>query len=73
MLSACWDNNGNRLHVFFTFNDALEFMQGGGIDFMYPASFFRSLAEKYRFSLVDFSIEYGHPRGQKRRESQSSN
>lgn len=50
---------------FFTFNEASEFMQAGVKDFMYPASFFDSLAEKYRFKLANCSIEYGHPRGQK--------
>jgi len=50
---------------FFTFNEESEFRQGGVKDFMYPRSFFDTLAERYSFKLMDFSLEYGHPRGQK--------
>ena len=68
-IEECFQHVGTIMAIggrfFFTFNEASEYMQGGVKDFMYPASFFDSLAEKYRFSLVDFSIEYGHPRGQK--------
>jgi cyclopropane fatty-acyl-phospholipid synthase-like methyltransferase len=68
-IEECFQHVGTIMatgcRFFFTFIQALEFMQGGVKDFMYTASFFDSLAEKYGFNLVDFSIEYGHPRGQK--------
>lgn len=56
---------GTGSRFFFTFSEASAFMQVGLKDFVYPFSFFESLAEKYRFKLADCSVEYSHPRGQK--------
>lgn len=56
---------GTGSRFFFTFYEASAVMQVGLKDFMYPLSFFESLAEKYRFKLADCSVEYSHPRRQK--------
>lgn len=68
-IEECFQHIGSIMNTksrfFFTFNEALAFMQVGLKDFKYPVSFFEALAERYRFKLTDYSDEYSHPRGQK--------
>ncbi len=68
-IKECFENIGHIMHkksvFYFTYRNGEEYGQTGLKDFCYPFSFFKSLAEQYRFKLHDCSKKYNHPRGQR--------
>jgi SAM-dependent methyltransferase len=67
-IKECFENIGQIMHknsvYYFTYNKGEEFRQTGLKDFIYPFSFFESLARHYGYNLQDRSKDYSHPRDQ---------
>ena len=67
-IKECFENIGHIMHddsaFYFTYNKGDEFSQTDHKGFVYPFSFFETLAKQYGFKLQDCSKEYDHPRGQ---------
>ena len=68
-IKECFDNLHKVLRpnarFYFTYHPGEEFGQRSRINFEYPSSFFRDLAESCDYSLTDLSEDYRHPRGQR--------
>lgn len=67
-IEECFEHVGNIMHknsfFYFTYKKGDEYTQTGLKDFVYPFSFFESLAQQNGFTLRDRSKDYNHHRGQ---------